>query len=250
MYSIEFDAKKVKDDLVEWIKDWFNKNGPMCNAVIGISGGKDSSVVAALCVEALGKERVLGVLMPNHTQEDIQYSKQLCKFLGIDNYTINVGPIIDKTMTMIEYGSDFTMSDQTKVNLPARIRMTVLYAVSQSRNGRVSNNCNLSEDWVGYATRYGDGAGDFSPLSKLTVTEVKAIGYELGLPKNLIEKVPTDGLCGKTDEDKFGFTYEVLDKYIREGVCEDQTIKDRIDYLHETNKFKLELIPCFEYNPN
>ena len=120
--------------------------------------------------------------------------------------------------------------------------------VSQSLNGRVANTCNLSEDWVGYSTRYGDSVGDFSPLSRLTVTEVKAIGYELGLPKELIEKVPADGLCDKTDEDNLGFTYATLDRYIREGVCEDIEAKNRIDALHEKNKFKLELMPCFEYD--
>lgn len=143
--------------------------------------------------------------------------------------------------------SSISISEQTKTNLPARIRMATLYAISQSKNGRVANTCNLSEDWVGYATRYGDGAGDFSPLAELTVTEVKAVGRVLGLPNELIDKVPIDGLCGKTDEDNLGFSYDTLDKYIRTGICVDESIKSKIDSLHEKNKFKLELMPTFQF---
>ncbi|MBE5937412.1 MAG: NAD(+) synthase [Lachnospiraceae bacterium] len=243
-----FDAGKVKNDIVNWIREFFEANGKGCNAVIGISGGKDSSVAAALCVEALGKERVIGVLMPRGVQHDIECSKQLVEFLGIDNYTINVGDACDAVEKCVEEAlGDF--SETSKVNLPPRVRMATLYAVSQSKNGRVVNTCNLSEDWVGYSTRYGDAAGDFSPLSKLTVEEVKAIGHELGLPENLVEKTPIDGLCDKTDEDNLGFTYAVLDKYIRTGICEDEEIKKLIDRKHELNKFKLELMPCFPYEP-
>lgn len=246
---MEFDAKKVKNEIVEWIYDFFNKNGKNCNAIVGISGGKDSSVVAALCVEALGKDRVIGVLMPNHIQDDIEYSHMLCNHLGIKNYTVDVGIAIDDLLNNLHYRLvDTEISEQTKVNLPARIRMATLYAVSQSCNGRVANTCNLSEDWVGYATRYGDAAGDFSPLSHLTVTEVKAIGRELGLPEELIEKVPSDGLCGKTDEDNLGFTYAALDKYIRDGKIESEELKNKIDQMHEKNLFKLQLMPSFEYH--
>ena len=124
--------------------------------------------------------------------------------------------------------------------------MATLYAVSQSRNGRVANTCNYSEDYVGYSTRYGDAAGDFSPLGKLVVREVKEIGKYLGLPIDLVEKVPSDGLSGKTDEDNLGFTYAVLDRYIREGICENEQTKAKIDRLHAINEFKLKPIPCFE----
>lgn len=248
-----FNAKLVKDACVKWIKDWFDANGKGCNAIVGISGGKDSSVVAALCVEALGKDRVIGVLMPNGRQKDIESAKQLCNFLDIGRYIINIGDTVSYMLSEIRashHGSEvyvFDCSEQTKINLPARIRMTTLYAISQSHNGRVANTCNLSEDWVGYSTRYGDSAGDFSPLSRLTVSEVKAIGYELGLPKELIEKTPSDGLCGKTDEDNLGFTYAVLDKYIREGICENPITKIKIDVLHGRNLFKLQPMPAFEY---
>ncbi len=243
-----FDAKIVKNEVVQWIRDWFDKNGKDCNAVVGISGGKDSSVVAALCVEALGKDRVIGILMPNHIQDDIEYSHLLCEHLGIKNYTVDVGVAIDELLNNIHFRAiDIEISDQTNTNLPARIRMATLYAISQSMNGRVANTCNLSEDWVGYATRYGDAAGDFSPLSQLTVTEVKAIGRELGLPSELVDKTPTDGLCGKTDEDNLGFTYAELDAYIRDGVEPSKDIKAKIDSMHQKNLFKLQLMPSFVY---
>lgn len=245
---MSFDAKKVKDEIVCWIRDWFHENGEGCNAVIGISGGKDSSVVAALCVEALGKDRVIGVLMPNGEQHDIDMSHLLVDTLGIESYTVNIKEGYDGLLNEVEcvLGG---VSEQTKVNLGPRVRMTTLYAVSQSRNGRVANTCNLSEDWVGYSTRYGDSVGDFSPLSRFTVQEVKEIGTALGLPDVLVNKVPIDGLCGKTDEDNLGFSYAVLDRYIREGICEDEETKARIDRLHRINQFKLQLMPVFEYQP-
>ncbi len=237
-----FDAVKVKDECVAWIRDFFEKNGPDCNAVVGISGGKDSSVVAALCTEALGKERVIGVLMPCGEQADIDMAKLLVSHLGIESVIVNVKEAVEG----IKNAVPFELSTQSLTNLPPRVRMATLYAVSQSKNGRVANTCNLSEDWVGYSTRYGDSVGDFSPCSRLTVAEVKAIGRVLGLPDVLVDKVPIDGLCGKTDEENLGFTYAELDRYIREGVMEDAAKKERIDRLHRQNQFKLELMPVFE----
>lgn len=242
-----FDAKKVKNEIVEWIRNWFEQNGKDCMAVVGISGGKDSSVVAALCVEALGKDRVFGVMMPQGRQRDIEYSHKLCSFLDIPRTIIPVGTIVNVAEYEIKTSLDEELSIQTTTNLPARIRMTTLYAVSQTVNGRVANTCNLSEDWVGYATKYGDAAGDFSPLSQLTVTEVKAIGRELGLPSELVDKTPTDGLCGKTDEDNLGFTYAELDSYIRDGIEPSEEVKAKIDSMHEKNLFKLQPMPSFVY---
>ena len=252
-----FNAKQVKDELVKWIQKWFEENGPDCKAVIGISGGKDSSVVAALCVEALGKDRVIGVMMPNGEQSDIDKSYQVVKHLGIRHIQVDISRAVSAVIEDIVYGiydgvvqgvQQFPITDQTWVNLPPRIRMATLYAISQSVNGRVSNNCNLSEDWVGYSTRWGDSVGDFAPLANLTVTEVKKIGYELGLPTDLIEKVPSDGLCGKTDEDNLGFSYDTLDRYLRTGVCEDAEAKMKIDMLHRKNMFKMKPIPSFHYD--
>lgn len=241
-----FDAKKIKDECVKWIADFFENNGKGCNAVVGISGGKDSSIVAALCVEALGKERVIGVLMPCGEQHDIDCAVQLVEHLGIKYYTVNIKDAVEGILGAMP--NDLELTAQTKQNLPARIRMAALYAISQSNNGRVANTCNLSEDWVGYATRYGDAAGDFSPCSNFTVAEMKQIGRLLNLPENLIEKVPIDGLCGKTDEENLGFTYAELDRYIREGVIEDADKKEKIDRMHKMNAFKLQLMPSFKPN--
>lgn len=271
----KFNAQAVHDELVEWIRKWFDKNRPGCKAVIGISGGKDSSVVAALCVEALGKERVIGVLMPNGSQPDIDYSYELVEQLGIEHIVANISDAVngvlnsisgptaeDKgrvitTKTWPKNSSGYVIADQCKthkysieskttINLPARIRMATLYAVAQSVNGRVANTCNLSEDYVGYSTRYGDSVGDFSPLSHLTSEEVVQIGAICGLPDELIHKVPSDGLSGKTDEDNFGFTYHTLNNYIRAVERPDGELLEKIEKLHRANQFKLEPMPAYE----
>ena len=239
-----FDAAKIKDNCVAWIRDFFTENGPDCNAIVGISGGKDSSVTAALCVEALGADRVIGVLMPCGEQKDVASAYELVEHLGIKYFVVNIKDAVEGIYSGL--GDQFEITAQTRTNLPARVRMATLYAVGQSNNGRVANTCNLSEDWVGYATRYGDGAGDFGPLSKLTVQEVKAVGRELGLPAALVDKVPVDGLQDKTDEDNLGFTYATLDKYIRTGVCDDTDTKARIDRMHAASLFKLQMFPTFD----
>ena len=240
----QFDAVRVKDACVQWIRDFFAENGPDCNAVVGISGGKDSSVAAALCVEALGRDRVIGVLMPNGEQHDIDMARLLVDHLGIRRFEVNIRDAVDGLIQNLP--ADMTVTSQTIQNIPPRIRMTTLYAVSQSNNGRVCNTCNLSEDWVGYSSRYGDSVGDFSPMSFLTVDEVKQIGRLLGLPDVLVDKVPIDGLCGKTDEDNLGFTYAVLDRYIRTGEIDDPDTKALIDRKHQMNLFKLQFMPCFK----
>jgi len=245
---MSFDAKKVKEDIVLWIREWFENNGPGCNAIVAISGGKDSSVVAALCVEALGKDRVIGVMLPKGDQFDINVSKALIDHLGIKSFEINIKDCFDGLMGQLEAQLP-EVSVQAITNLPPRLRMSATYAVSQCMNGRVANTCNLSEDWVGYSTRYGDAAGDFSPLSFVTVQEVKAIGRELGLPDMFVDKTPIDGLQAKTDEENLGFTYAVLDRYIRTGEIDDPETKARIDRLHKINQFKLRFMDCFHYEP-
>jgi NAD+ synthase len=244
-----FNVEKVTNDLVKWLNDWFDENGPGCNAVIGISGGKDSSVTAALCVRALGADRVIGVLMPNGDQYDIDVSEALVRHLGIRSYVVNIKDAYDGVVNAAKTAG-VELSNQSYINLAPRLRMSTLYAVSQSYNGRVINTCNLSEDWVGYSTRYGDSVGDVCPLGKLTVAEVKEMGTYLGLPDLFVHKVPSDGLCGKTDEDNLGFTYAVLDRYIRTGEIDDPETKALIDRKHKANLFKLELMQTFPYDPN
>ena len=241
----KFDAKETTKNLIHWIKNWFENNGKDCNAIIGISGGLDSSVVAALCVEALGKERVIGVLMPYYIQRDICFADMLCDHLDIKRYEINIHDTYEALATDIAM-KGIKLTKQARINMSPRIRMTMLFAVAQSLNGRVSCNSNMSESWIGYSTIFGDSAGSFAPLLNLTKTEEKLIAKELGLPMMLVEKEPSDGLCGKTDEDNFGFTYEVLDKYIRTGEIDNENIKMKIDDMHRKNMFKQEPIARFE----
>lgn len=228
--------------IVESIRNWFNINGRECKAVIGISGGKDSTIVAALCAKAIGRENVIGVSMPDEGQ-DSKLAKEICAFLGIDFIEVPIWP-------MVACFYNVAKSDQAKMNVPPRIRMTVLYAIAQNVNGRVMNTSNLSEDWIGYSTRWGDSVGDLMVLSNYTATEVKEIGYHLDLPKEWVDKIPDDGLPGsKPDEEKFGFTYKTLDRYIKTGECEDIFIRKKIDDKHKKNLFKLNMpdsIPYYE----
>lgn len=241
-----FNAKKEIESIVSWIQEWFNANGPKASAVIGISGGKDSSIVAALLVRALGKERVVGVMMPNGEQKDISDSRKLVDYLGIKNYTVNIKDAFEGEINALKAAGVEPGKDAV-INTPPRLRMATLYAIAQSlpEGGRVANTCNASEDYVGYSTKYGDAAGDFSPCADYVVSEMLQIGDELGLPSELIHKTPSDGLSGMSDEDKLGFTYAVLDKYIRTGEIEDQATKEKIDRLHVLNLHKLKTIPTY-----
>ena len=239
---------KESEKVIEWIKQYFKDNGKDCNAIIGISGGCDSSVTTALLVKALGKDRVIGVLMPNGDQYDIDCSYQLVKFLDIKHYVININkPYLELTNEIdTKLKIDSKLYDIYRTNTPSRLRMATLYGISGLFNGRVANTCNLSEDYVGYSTKFGDSAGDFSPISNFTKTEVRELGEELGLPKNLIYKVPEDGMSFKSDEEKLGFTYEVLDKYIRTGEIDDLKIKEKIDKMHLANLHKIQLMPSYK----
>ena len=241
-----FNAEQTTNKIIEWIKNWFLENGPTAKAVIGISGGKDSSITAALLVKALGKERVYGVLMPNGTQTDIEDSYKIIKELDIDYCIINIESSYNALLN--EIGKNVEITNDIKINMPPRLRMTTLYAIAQSfkEGGRVANTCNLSEDYIGYSTKYGDSAGDFAPLADLTVNQVLQIGDYLGINKTLVHKTPSDGLSGLSDEEKIGFTYEVLDKYIETGICEDEKVKEKIDRMYKNNLHKLEVIPKFK----
>ncbi|MGN0354669.1 MAG: NAD(+) synthase [Muricoprocola sp.] len=246
--------EQVKNEIVQWIRDYFEKNGPKCDAVVGVSGGKDSSVTAALLAEALGKDRVVGVMMPNGVQSDISDSKEIISLLGIKSLTVNIkagaeglSGAINEALAEADLEGVPVLSRDSMINMPPRLRMSTLYAVAQAlpNGGRVANTCNRSEDYIGYSTKYGDAAGDFSPLANLLVHEVIQLGEVLGLPEKLTRKVPSDGLCGLSDEDKIGFTYAVLDHYVLTGECEDEEIKKKIDRMHALNLHKLQLMPTF-----
>lgn len=247
-YTYKFDAELVAKECIEWIKQWFEHNGPDCNAVIGISGGKDSTVAAALCVEALDKDRIYGILMPNGYQSDIEDAKKVVKTLGIRSFECNIKATYDAALEEAGWAAMAfrgTISEQTKINLAPRIRMATLYAISQSINGRVVCTDNLSESFIGYSTRWGDNVGDFSPLANLTSAEVVAVGDVLGLPFELTHKTPADGLCGKTDEDNFGFTYNQLNNVIFFDTCGDEEVDNKILDLYRKNLFKRVELPSY-----
>ena len=240
LHMKNFDAEAAKNAVVEWIRNKMNSFGMTSKAVIGISGGKDSSVVAALCAEAIGKDRVYGVMMPNGEQHDIDDARAVIKHLGIHNYLINIKNICEEFAHVTALTLD-KPSEQAMINMPSRVRMVCLYMIAQTLgNAFVINTGNLSERFVGYFTWHGDSAGDFSPLAKFTSDEVVAIGDACGLPYTLTHKTPSDGLCGKTDEDNLGFTYHTLNKYIICNEIDDPIVKEKIDKLHEKNKFKLQ----------
>ena len=234
---------------IQWIKDYFADN-PEGKAIIGISGGKDSTIAAALCAKALGHDRVVGVMMPQGHQKDIADAIDICRFLSIPNLTINIGSTFQTLCYEIDMAGDAdhmsSMEPMIKTNLPARLRMTTLYAVAALYpDSRVVNTCNRSEDYVGYSTKYGDAAGDFSPLGMLTVREVLEIGDDLGLPHHLVHKAPSDGMCGRTDEDNLGFTYEELDSWLLEGKEPAPEKLARIQQLHASSRHKYRPMPTF-----
>lgn len=253
----DFNVEDVTKGCIKWIKNWFEVNGNGCNAIIGISGGKDSTIVAKLCVEALGKDRVIGVAMPDKGQ-GINDADKICKYLGIKYMCMPIDGITGgfKSIWNRIGDEDFRWSEQSEQNIPPRVRMTMLYAIAQTYKGRVANTCNLSEDYVGYATLFGDSAGSFAPLSKLTVTEIYSIGDYLGLPYEWVHKTPDDGLPHSTsDEVKFGFTYAELDDYIRKGIepvgmCDSGETKiAKIQRMYESNKFKTEILQIPSFDP-
>lgn len=250
----KFNVEKVTHEIIDWIRTWFDQNGKGCNAVVGVSGGKDSSIVCALCVEALGADRVIGVMMPCGVQKDISDSIKVCAYLGIKYYIINIEDAVNATLKQME-DAGIEISNQTIVNLPPRIRMSTLYAISQSHNGRVSNNCNLSEDICGFSTRFGDSVGDFSPLSNLTTVEIVQIGDYLGLPYSLVHKIPMDGLNTNendeyiTDEDILGVRYSDIHLYARKPVELKKANPDVFETIFQkqiANAFKLRPIPAYK----
>ncbi len=242
------DYKKLTEDLILWYPKMLSETGGK-SIVLGVSGGKDSSVAAALSVKALGKDKVYGIIMPDEVQSDIVYATGICEHLDISYKIVNIGRMTKafiEQLKEISFLDDPDLSPQTRINLPARVRMTTLYAIAQSIKGaRVLNTSNLSEDWVGYGTLYGDLTGAFSPLGDLTSEEVIEVGRQLDVPEKYLVKPPSDGLTGITDEENLGFSYATLNRYIRTGEIDDMRAKERIDGLYHKNRFKFKPIPRF-----
>ena len=235
----EFKPLVEIDNIVSWIKDYF-VDQPNAKAVIGISGGKDSTIAAALLVRALGPDRVIGVMMPNGEQKDLSDARKVCNILGINDYIINIGDTYNTLYK--EVLSDTLLPELPKnisTNTPARLRMTVLYMIAGLHHGRVCNTGNRSELYVGYTTKYGDLAGDFALLKNYTVREVLAIGDQLTeIPTELIHKAPADGMSGLTDEDNLGFTYAQVDGFLLNKVRPDIDTYTKIMAAHNRNKHK------------
>ena len=237
-------SKILSEQIIDWIREYFKTTNGR-KAVIGISGGKDSTAAAARCVKALGKENVIGVMMPNGVQSDIEDSEKIIKHLGIDSFVVNINYAY---LNLVNQINEHHITSQAQTNMPPRLRMTVLYGVAQNIGGRVVNTCNRSENVVGYSTIWGDSVNDFSPFDLLTTEEVMGIGDELGLPYDLVYKTPSDGLCGKSDEDNLGFTYAEINKIIRTG--EKTEHFDEIVKRYNSNRFKLEMINLPHFKPN
>ena len=235
-------------EVITWIQDYYRDN-PQGKAVIGISGGKDSTVAAGLLTQALGVDRVIFVMMPNGRQADIADSHQVLDFLNVppeNRRCINIGPMYQSALAALGYQEGDVISSVVTTNLPSRLRMSILYAIAAEYSGaRVVNTCNRSEDYVGYSTKFGDAAGDFSPLGELTVREVLEIGDDLGMPQNLVHKAPSDGMSGSTDEDRLGFTYRELDDYLLGTGEVSREALEKIQRLHQVNLHKLLPMPKF-----
>lgn len=258
------DPKDFEPKLEKWFKDWFEKNGKDSPMVIGVSGGKDSTVCLKLGIKYLGKDRVIPVLMPNGTQADIQDSIDICKEFGVEPITVNIGSAYFEIKSAISTlnkdqfkvgDGEYNIADEKfpklfTTNTPARLRMVMLYGIAAMVNGRVVNTCNYSEDYVGYSTKWGDATGDFSPLAKLTKTEVVALGDYLGISEKWTHKTPSDGMCGKSDEDNMGFTYETLDAYIRDGLPpKSLETKMNIDRMHNHPNTAKKLVVFDVFDP-
>lgn len=240
--GIQIDPIRETDHIINWLKDKFADYGEETKAVIGMSGGKDSTIAAALLCQAIGPERVVGVIMPNGEMKDKKIAENICEHLNMRYYVIDIADAVNCLYQSL-YNRDIDYSNPIiATNTPARIRMTTLYAVAATCHGRVVNTCNESEEYIGWSTKYGDNAGDFSVLREYPVRWVKQIGHELVcrgvLKTEWIEKIPDDGMCGLSDEEKFGFTYEELDEYMLNKTCSSVSAVARIKKMNKASRHK------------
>ena len=245
----EYTPRDYRKDLVDQIKTYFSDQPKGTKAIIGMSGGKDSTVCAALLVEALGAENVIGVLIPNKfmTVLDSSIATEVCESLGMKYYTFNIGSACEALYS--QFGEEEANNNSViTTNTPARLRMTVLYMFAAANNGRVINTSNASETYIGYSTKYGDSAGDFAVLKKYSATEVYAIGETYVddeiLAFSHIHTIPSDGMSGKSDEEKLGFTYKELDDYLLNGIVPNDVEHFRlIKAWHEGTAHKRRQMP-------
>lgn len=246
-----FDAKECYTKLIEWTRNWFNTKGEHSKAIIGMSGGKDSTITAKILVDALGKDRVIGVALPDEGQ-GLNDADKICEYLGIKFIMFPISLITGAIHETAAFSKslDQPLTSQAVQNIPPRIRMTCLYMIAQTYGGFVVNTSNLSEDIVGYATLFGDSCGSVSLLGNLTVTEILEIGNHLNLPKEWVHKIPDDGLPqSMPDETKLGFTYNILDKYITGEQIPDKETKLKIDIKYKDNLFKMKIIHLDTFDP-
>ena len=248
---MSFDAKNEAARVVAFIRDYMDKNGQAAPIIVGISGGKDSAAVAAASVAAVGPDRVFGVLMPAGIQNDIKDAEDCCRFLNIRHMTFNIGPLIKESYDRMKGSSKYMdfkkISPIVGYNHPSRLRTAILYMIANQVGGRVANTSNLSETYVGYDTKWGDQCGDFSPFFNYTASEIIEIGIALGMPEKAMRKAPHDGMCGQTDEDRWGFTYADLDSYLRGGELNDDMV-EKIERMHRRAAHKYNIVlPSVEY---
>lgn len=250
----KFNAEEQVKRVIDWAKDFLKDTGDK-PIVIGISGGKDSTITAAALCKVVGPDRILGVRLPHGVQKDIDISRMVCANLGIDSIEVNIAGMYNYMLHEITQSdkrfSTGKYNDVVTSNAPCRCRTVVLYTIANQFHGRVVNTCNLSESFVGYDTKFGDQCGDFNLFQDYTATEVKEIGYVLGVNPNFIEKIPDDGMCGQYDEERWGFTYLYLDSWIRGGGKIETETDAKIVSMHQKalHKIKAVTLPHPKYYP-
>lgn len=232
------DYEKELKDRVEFIKDILESSG--CSGVVyGNSGGKDSALVGILCKKAT--DNVLGVIMPCQSKrnfnEDMSDALKVAEKFDIETVTVDLSDVKSEICNSIEKVSRIT--DAAGVNIAPRLRMTTLYAIAQSRGALVAGTGNRSEGYMGYFTKWGDGAFDFNPIADLTVTEIYEFLRFLDAPEEIIEKAPSAGLYeGQTDEKDMGISYAAIDNYLLTGSGEPGEI-EKIEAAHKKSLHKL-----------